>query len=145
MLRAIWRMKAPDRKNGPSLPNLPVEILQSIRNLLLVSSAACFTISSRHLLRILGSKSLHSLRGSGCAWEEMERDLPNWQLCHPRSLFRPSLLHCQSTRINHSETNIVVELRKWLGLCKDPFDPDWRNHCDLSWNPSWREPTSDSM
>ena len=34
-----------------------------------------------------------------------------------------------------SKTNVLVEVRKWLGSCKDPFDPDWRAHCDLPWNP----------
>ena len=95
ILRAIWRMKAPDSENGPPLQKLPVEILQSIRDLLPLSSAACFTISSRHFLRILGNKTLHSLGEKGHAWEKkcflvsLERDLPEWQLCHPCLVFHP--------------------------------------------------------
>ena len=292
MLRTIWRMKTPNCANGLSLLTLPVEILQSIRDLLPLSSVVCFTISSRHLLRILGSKTLHSLREKGHAWERkcfsvaLEIDLPDWQLCYPCSLFHPvdpsngpkslwrdegepecvqetgiidfhvqfnvryqhvqlvmnryrfgllytsdlerlchhyqsrdrdsyvesiitasiengglillvnsrvqllngwdkylidqrlpqpcrhngvcflfpdqtfseTLLrrrshgdrppcarcsqwkHCKfcSTRFlvkvqesRNSETNIVVQVWKWLGSCKDPFDPDWRNHCEL--------------
>lgn len=95
MLRAIWRMKTQHRKTGPSLLTLPVEILLCIRDFLPLGSAVCFTISSRHLLGSLGCKPLHSLREKGHASEKkrflvaLERDLPNWQLCHPCLLFHP--------------------------------------------------------
>lgn len=95
MLRAICRMKAQHRKDGPSLLTLPVEILLSIRDFLPLGSAVCFTISSRHLLGSLGWKLLYSLREKVNASEKkrflvaLERDLPNWQLCHPCLLFHP--------------------------------------------------------
>lgn len=95
MLRAICRMKTQHRENGPSLLALPVEILLSIRDFLPLSSAVCFTISSRHLLGGLGCKPLHSLREKDHASEKkrflvaLERDLPSWQLCHPCLLFHP--------------------------------------------------------
>ena len=103
VFRAIWRMMTPghDRMimpghhNGPSLLNLPVEILQYIRDLLPLNSAACFIISNKDLLRILGSKTLHSLKEEDHASERklflmtLEKELPDWQLCHPCSLFHP--------------------------------------------------------
>ena len=95
LLRAIWQMITPDHDNGPSLLTLPVEILQYIRDLLPLNSAACFIISNRKLLRILGSKTLHSLKEKDHVWERkgflmtLEKDLPDWQLCHPCSLFHP--------------------------------------------------------
>ena len=95
MLRAVWRARTPNRENSPPLLTLPVEILHLIRDLLPLSSAVCFTITSRHLLGTLGSETLHSLRESSHDSEKksfltaLERDLPDWQLCHPCSLFHP--------------------------------------------------------
>lgn len=95
MLRTISRTRTPNCANGPSLLTLPVKIVQHIRDILPLSSAVCFTISSRHLLGILGSQTLHSLRETGHAWERkcflvaLERDLPGWQLCYPCSVFHP--------------------------------------------------------
>lgn len=95
MLRAIWPFKSQHRENDPALLTLPVEILLSIRDFLPLDSAVCFTISSRHLLGSLGNRPLHSLREKGHASEKkrflvaLERDLPDWQLCHPCLLFHP--------------------------------------------------------
>ena len=78
-----------------SLLTLPVEILQYIRDLLPLDSAACFIICNRSLLRILGSKTLHFLKEEDHVWERrrflimLEKELPDWQLCHPCSRFHP--------------------------------------------------------
>lgn len=115
VLRAIWQMKRPDHDNRPSLLTLPVEILQAIRDLLPLNSAACFIISNRKLLRILGSKTLHSLREKDRVWERkcflmtLEKDLPGWQLCHPCSIFHPIDLNSgpKSIWFNNREPNCV--------------------------------------
>ena len=94
-IRTIFRAKTPTCQQGLSLPTLPVEILQYIRDILPLSSAVALTISSRNMLHLLGSESLHSLRAKHQATEKkrflvaMEKDLPDWQLCHPCSLFHP--------------------------------------------------------
>ena len=110
VFRTVWRMITPGHDagasprtlpmeilqyKGPSLLTLPVEILQSIRDLLPLDSAACFIICNRDLLKILGSKTLHSLKEEDRIWERrrflmtLEKELPEWQLCHPCSRFHP--------------------------------------------------------
>lgn len=98
IVQFLWPAKDATCKECLSLPMLPVEIIQFIRDLLLessLSSAVSFAITSRTLLRILGNECLHSLRSKDQVAEKkvflllMEKDLPNWQLCHPCSLFHP--------------------------------------------------------
>ena len=52
----------PDREASPGLSDLPVEILLQIRDLLPLSSSACLTLCSRHMIRPLGSHCWSSLR-----------------------------------------------------------------------------------
>jgi hypothetical protein len=79
----------------PLLFMLPGEILQIISDFLPVSSASCLILSSRKLLGTLGKRSWHLLRSEDQVDERehflamLERDLPDWQLCHPCSLFHP--------------------------------------------------------
>lgn len=79
-----------------SLHVLPVEILQYISTAFLPSDAAAsLALCSRSMLRILGSQVLHSLRLKCHAVEQvrflenLEKDLPDWLLCHYCSAFHP--------------------------------------------------------
>lgn len=95
LLWKIWQAITPPHKPGLLLLMLPVEILQHIHDLLPLSAAVSLSLSSRKMLSLLGSKSLHSLRAEDQITEKkrfllaLEKDLPGWQLCHPCSLFHP--------------------------------------------------------
>ena len=77
------------------IQKLPKEILQYIRDLLPLSSAAAFALSNRTLLRVLGGGSLKSLQARnnvnkrGLLLSLVARTLPEWQFCHYCSLLHP--------------------------------------------------------
>ena len=114
--RAHDRMTVPAHDNCSSLLALPPEILQYIRDLLPLNSAACFIISNKNLLRILGSKTLHSLKEKDHAWERklflmtLEKELPDWQLCHPCSRFHPIDRKSTPESVGSSSTPKCVQI-----------------------------------
>ena len=80
---------------GPSFLSLPTEILQLICNHLPLHSAVSLTITCRKMLLLLGNEALLSLGAQKHADEKksflsgLQRDLSDWQLCHPCSLLHP--------------------------------------------------------
>jgi hypothetical protein len=91
--------RAPDRMPRQSLSSLPVEILLHIKDFLPLSSAACLILCSRHMMTALGSRSLYSMRADDQIIERrrflilLQKDLPDWLLCYPCSLFHPVKVH----------------------------------------------------
>lgn len=83
------------RKARRSLSSLPVEILLHIVDFLPPSSAACLVLCSRDLFTIFGCRFLHSLRAPNAVREKrrflvaLQKDLPDWLLCYPCSVFHP--------------------------------------------------------
>ena len=96
--RFIHPDRVPDRKRRQSLLSLPVEILQHIRDFLPLSSAASFALCSQTLLKVVGNQSLEPLRADDQTIERrrflvaLQKDLPDWLLCHHCSLFHPVIL-----------------------------------------------------
>ena len=138
VFRAVWQMRTPGhgknpspltlpvkimQNKDPSLLTLPVEILQYVRDLLPLDSAACFIICHRSLLRILGSKSLHSLKEEDHVWERrrflitLEKELPDWQLCHPCSRFHPiDVDNWPESYWRYDEETKCVELNGYVNI-----------------------------
>ena len=93
-----WRAAQPKTINikDSSLHVLPVEIIQYISATFLPSDAAAsLAICSRSMLKIVGSLVLLSLNLKCHAVEKvrflenLEKDLPDWLLCHYCSVFHP--------------------------------------------------------
>ena len=74
---------------------LPVEILLLIQDHLELDSAISFSLASRDLLQSLSYTPLNSLRlPENADWRKkllltLQRDLSDWQYCHPCSVFHP--------------------------------------------------------
>ena len=94
-------LDVPPRESRPPSQSLPLdvlprEILQDIRDLLPLSTAASFSLTSRNLLSILGNGSFILLNSRVHAHEkiaflaDLQRDLQHWRLCYPCSLFHPA-------------------------------------------------------
>jgi hypothetical protein len=89
----------PNGQPTQSLSLMLTEILLHIRDFLPLSSAACLVLCSRHMLTALGNQSLSSLRADDQLTErrrlliELQKDLPDWLLCYPCSLFHPVKAH----------------------------------------------------
>lgn len=85
----------PNGQPKQSLSSMPTKILQHIRDLLPLSSAACFVLCNRQMLTALGDQPLASLRTKNQITERrrflltMQKDLPGWLLCYHCSLFHP--------------------------------------------------------
>jgi hypothetical protein len=77
------------------LSSLPAEILLHIKDFLPLSSAACLILCNRQMLMALGSQSWYSLLADDQIIERrrflvaLQKDLPDWLLCYPCSLFHP--------------------------------------------------------
>ncbi|KAL8903951.1 MAG: hypothetical protein Q9207_003598 [Kuettlingeria erythrocarpa] len=84
-----------DRRKRPPLLDLPVEILQTIQDLLPLASAVSLALTHKSLLRILGTGFIHSINLPANASQRtdfllsLQQDLPAWQFCHPCLLFHP--------------------------------------------------------
>ena len=76
-----------------SLSQLPLEILQYIRDLLPLSSAGSFTLTSRYFKWALGRNTFRLLNNQEHREEkrrfllQLQRGLLDWQLCYPCLLF----------------------------------------------------------
>ena len=91
----LFKAKATDNQKAPIFA-LPVEIIQLISAAFLpVDAAASLALSSRLMLKILGTQTLRSLLldrhdiERTRFLENLERDLPDWLLCPHCSKFHP--------------------------------------------------------
>lgn len=89
-----------DRNNGrPAILDLPAEILQMIEELLPPSSAVSLALTCRRLLKTLGNESLRRINLPSNVSHRtdfllsLQRERPNWQYCHPCSIYHPSEQH----------------------------------------------------
>ncbi|CAG8958815.1 hypothetical protein HYFRA_00011766 [Hymenoscyphus fraxineus] len=85
----------PDREGAhqkPPLFRLPPEILQNIPDYLPLASAACFSLSCRHVYTMLGTKYLAQLKRSEETYDFLtllERDIPGSVSCKSCKVLHP--------------------------------------------------------
>ena len=95
LLPVIWKRKPHTCEQGAQLFTLPPEILQHISNFLPLNSVVSLLLCTRKYLWLLGDQALHSLRSAHQIPERklfltlLEKDLPDWLLCHHCTLFHP--------------------------------------------------------
>lgn len=102
LLPIFWRRKSQGQKtktqaqeHKTNFAMLPPEILLLISDFLPVSSTVSFALCSRRVLWLLGDKAFRCLRSTDQTQERklfltlLEKDLPDWLLCHYCIRFHP--------------------------------------------------------
>ncbi|KAI4097716.1 MAG: hypothetical protein LQ339_006695, partial [Xanthoria mediterranea] len=75
--------------------DLPVEIIQMIQDLLPLASTVSLALTRRGMRKILGDKPLRSINLPANVDQRkdfllsLQKDLSDWQFCHPCSVFHP--------------------------------------------------------